>query len=394
MQVNTETIDQMLQDYKKPDDVLVENGLLKQLTMALLQYTLNGQAAPLNPTKTYPRFTGFDDKIVELFGRGSDLRGIRKRLDDYYRIDIDPELVAEAAAGISDKLNAWQNRRLDPLYPIISLHTHYVEIQGQDRTEQRVVQVPIGINLEGRRELLGLWTSANQDAAFWRGALTGLRNRGVKDVFLVCSEKLDGLLEALPEAFPQAESHLSVTHMIQTSMQYTSSPDFKQVGIDLKAVYTAADGVQASAALANFAAKWQGRYGAVVKLWKQHWPMVVSFCALPDEIRHVLSTVNALDALHATMRQSVKKRGSFPSEEEALKLLYAASRLGPKKWGVAQYWREARNRFELCWEERVKSALAPNAAQAATAPRTVQSDPPELASASVALTDFPPPPVH
>jgi putative transposase len=393
MQVNTETIDEMLRDYKKPDDVLVENGLLKQLTKALLQYALIGQA-PVNPVKSYPRFTGFDEKIEAMFARGLDSRGIRKRIDDFYGIDVSLEIIAEATGSIADKLKAWQNRRLEPVYPIISLHTHFVEIPCQERAEQRPVHLPIGINLEGRRELLGLWTSTNQDAGFWMDALTGLRNRGVKDVFLVSSDKLDGLVETLPSVFPQAESHLSVTHIMQASLHYVNALDNRQVTLDLKAVYSATDGAQAAARFAEFTAKWGGRYGAVVKLWKENWSRIVSFSALPDEVRRVLSAVNALDTLHANIKKGVRKRGTFPREEEALKLLYAASRLGPKQWGVANYWREALNQFELLWGDRIKSALGPSAALAATAPRTVQSDLPEQASASGVLMDFPPPPVH
>src|SRR5438270_8183728 len=178
MQVNTETIDEMLKDYNKPDDVLVENGLLKQLTKALLQYALNGQAPP-NPG--YPRFTGFDEKIEAMFARGSDARGIRKRIDDFYGIDVSLELISEATSSIADKLKIWQNRRLEPVYPIISLYTHYVEIFSQERAEQRPVHLAVGINLAGRRELLGLWTSTNQDAGFWQAALNGLQDRGVTD---------------------------------------------------------------------------------------------------------------------------------------------------------------------------------------------------------------------
>jgi putative transposase len=393
MQVNTETIDEMMKDYKKPDDVLVENGLLKQLTKALLQYALIGQA-PLNPLKSYPRFTGFDEKIEAMFARGADSRGIRKRIDDFYGIDVSLELISEATGSIADKLKAWQNRRLESVYPIISLHTHFVEIPCQERPEQQPVHLPIGINLEGRRELLGLWTSTNQDASFWLSALTGLRNRGVKDVFLVSSDKLDGLVETLPSVFPQAESHLSVPHIMQASMHYVNALDTRQVTLDLKAVYSANDGAQAAARFTEFTAKWGGRYGAVVKLWKENWSRIISFSALPDEVRRVLSAVNALDTLHVNIKKGVKKRGTFPHEEEALKLLYAASRLGPKQWGVANYWREALNQFELLWGDRIKSARGPSAALAATAPRTVQSDLPEQASASGALVDFPPPPVH
>src|SRR6266550_954415 len=284
MQVNTETIDEMLKDYKKPDDVLVENGLLKQLTKALLQYAVNGQAPP-NPVKSYPRFTGFDEKIEAMFGRGADARGIRKRIDDFYGIDVPLELISEATGSIADKLKVWQNRRLEPLYPIIYLHTHYVEISCQERTEQRPVHLPIGINLDGRRELLGLWTSTNQDASFWQAALTGLRNRGVKDVFLVSSDKLDALVEALPAVFPQAESHFSVTHMMQASMHYVTNVDIKAVCADLKAIYCAPDAAQAAARLADFTAKWDTSYGAVVKLWKENWMRLISLCALPDEVR-------------------------------------------------------------------------------------------------------------
>jgi len=239
-----------------------------------------------------------------------------------------------------------------------------------------------------------LWTSTNQDAGFWQAALTGLRNRGVKDVFLVSSDKLDALVEALPTVFPQAESHLSVTNIMQASMHYVTNVDIKAVGADLKAIYCAPDAGQAAARLADFTARWDDRYGAVVKLWKENWMRLISLCALPDEVRRVLSPVNALDTLHVNIKKSVRKRGLLSNEEEALKLLYAASRLRHKQWSVAQYWKEALNKFELLWGDRIKAALGPNTAFAAKAPRTVQSDLPEQASASGVLMDFPPPPVH
>jgi putative transposase len=392
MQANSEVMNQML-NHQMPDDVLAENGLLKQLTKALLQYTLNAQSTPVRQDLGYPRFAGFDDRIVSMFARGTSESGIRKRLDFIYGIDLNPSLISEATSVLDVQLRALQNKRLEPLYPIVTVDTIHVELERRDRNEHRAVHVPIGIDLQGRQQVLGFWSSPNPDASFWQANLAGLRNQGVKDIFLLCQDKLPGLSEALHSVYPRAQFHLNIFQMMLASAHYIGSRDFKLLGMDLRAVYRAADISQAAARLADFTSKCDGKFGAAVKLWQDNWDRVISFFELPDDVRRVMSIMSAIESLHSNLRSAAKKRGSFPNEQEALKLLYAASQFGPLRWSSTLNWKEALNQYEILWGDRIKSALAPNS-RAATAPRTAQSDFPGRASASVVSTGFPPPPAR
>jgi transposase-like protein len=274
------------------------------------------------------------------------------------------------------------------------LDTIHVELARPDRNEQRAVHVPIGIDLQGHQQVLGFWSAANQDAGFWHASLTGLRNQGVKDIFLFCQDKLPGLSEALHSVYPQAQFHLNFFQMMQASAQYIGSRDFKQLGMALRAVYRAANAAEAAARLADFTAKCDGKFAAAVKLWNDNWERVIAFYALPEEVRRALSTMSAIDSLHSNFRYAIKKRGPLPSEDEALKLLYAASQFGPQRWNTTLNWKEALNQYEILWGPRIKSALARHSFRAATAPRTAQSGFPARASASVVSTGFPPPPAR
>ena len=392
MQVNSEVLDQ--KDHNKPDDVLAENGLLKQLTKALLQYTLNAQSTPVRQDLGYPRFAGFDDKIVSMFARGTSESGIRKRLDFIYGVDLSPSLISEATSVLDVQLTALRSKKLEPLYPIVCVDTIHVELERPDRNEQRAVHVPIGIDLQGRQQVLGFWSSANQDASFWQANLTGLRDQGVKDIFLFCQDRLPGLSESLHTVYPRAQFHLNIFQMMLASAHYIGTRDFRRLGMDLKALYRAPDITQATAKFADFTSKCDGKFGAAVKLWQDNWERVISFYELPDEVRRVMSIMSSIEALHSNFRYAVKKRGSFPNQEEALKMLYAASQFGPLRWNSRLNWKEALNQYELLWGDRIKSALAPHRYRAVTAPRTAQSGFPARASASVLSTGFPPPPAR
>ena len=377
MPINSEMIDALLQDYAKPDDVLAQNGLLKQLTTALLERARTAESRP--------RFAGFDDRIVSMFVRGADTAGIRKRLNIACGVDVSLELIADVIGALAGKLQAWQNRTLESVYPIVFLDTLHIRVKRPDGVEALTIYVPVGIDLDGRREVLGFWAGDDQGAGLWLDDLRRLRERGVNDILLVCADKLAGLGEALQTAYPQAQLHLHILHMIQASLGYVGRQDCRRVELDLRPIYQAATPAQATAGLADFSVKWGASHGAVLKLWEENWERVLSFCALPEEVRRVLSSTNALQALNRHFRQALKRHSSFPDGGEPLTLLYAATLTGPRDWEYAQNWRNALNRFEVKWGDRIKSALAP---------QTAQSGPPELALVSSASADCPPPPVH
>ena len=404
MQIKPEVLDELLKDYKKPEDVIGKSGLLKQLTKALLERALNtelthhlgyekheratekGENArngasektlateqgemlvqiPRDRNATFEpqivrkhqrRFAGFDDKIISMYARGMSTREIQGHLEEIYGVEVSPALISEVTDGVLEEVKAWQSRALEPLYPILFLDALYVKIRHEGRIENRAVYVAIGINLEGRKEVLGLWTSGNEGAKFWLAVLTELRNRGVKDVFVVCVDGLKGFQQAIESVYPQAEVQLCIVHLLRSSLNYVNWKERKQVAADLKPIYRAATAEQAELELAAFAGKWGDKYGAIVKQWRENWQRVIPFFAFPEEMRRVVYTTNAVESLHMSMRKIIKNRGSFPNEEAAMKLLYLALKNVVKKWETVQNWKSALNRFEILWGDRIKAAL-------------------------------------
>ncbi len=353
MRIKPEVIDELLKDYKKPEDVLGENGLLKQLTKALLERALNAEMThhlgyekhervaeksdnarngvsektldtdqgelvvqvPRDRNSTFEpqivrkhqrRFAGFDDKIISMYARGMSTREIQGHLEEMYGVEVSPGLISEVTDAVIEELKAWQSRPLEALYPILFLDALYVKIRHEGRIENRAVYVAIGINLEGRKEVLGLWTSGNEGAKFWLAVLTELRNRGVKDVFVVCVDGLKGFPQAIESVYPQAEVQLCIVHLLRASLNYVNWKERKQVAADLKPIYRAATAEQAELELAAFASKWGDKYGAIVKQWRENWQRVIPFFAFPEEMRRVVYTTNAVESLHMSMRKIIK----------------------------------------------------------------------------------------
>jgi putative transposase len=257
-----------------------------------------------------------------------------------------------------EEVKAWQSRPLDPLYPIVYLDALYVKMRHEGRVENRAVHVAIGVSMEGRKEVLGLWTNANEGAKFWLSVLTELRGRGVKDILIACVDGLKGFPQAIESVFPQAQVQLCIVHLVRASLNYVNWKDRKQVVADLKPIYRAAAAEQAREELDLFEEKWGKKYPAIGRLWNEQWERVIPFFAFTPEIRKVIYTTNAVESLHMSLRKVIKNRGSFPNEDSALKLLYLALRNASAKWQTVQGWREALNQFEILHGDRLRKALA------------------------------------
>jgi len=397
-----ELIDELLKGYEKPEDIIGENGLLKRLTKLLLERALNaemthhlgyqkhdpagyrsgnsrngtssktvkgefgeivvetprdrnGTFEPQILEKRQTRFEGFDDKILSMYARGMTTREIQGHLQDMDGVEVSPTLISEVTDAVLEEVRAWQNRPLEAMYPVVYLDALYVKMRHEGRVENRAVYVAIGVDLEGQKDVLGLWTSGNEGAKFWLGVLTELKNRGVKDVLIVCVDGLKGFPQAIETVFPEARVQLCIVHMVRASLNYVNWKERKLVAADLKAVYRAASERQAARELDEFAAKW-GKYQAIGKLWRDNWERVTPFFDFPAEVRRMIYTTNAVESLHMTLRKIIKTRGSFPSEEAALKLLYLALRNVTAKWEKVQHWKEALNHFEIQWGDRIRAA--------------------------------------
>jgi len=403
MHIKKEVLDELIKDYKRPEDLIGEKGLLKQLTKALLERAMaaelsyhlgyekhdpegynsgnsrngstpktvkgefgemeietprdrKGTFEPRILKKHQRRFEGFDDRILSMYARGMTTRDIQGHLEEIYGIEVSPALVSEVTDGVSEEVKSWQSRPLDPLYGIVYLDALYVKMRHEGRVDNRAVYVAIGVNLEGKKDVLGLWTSGNEGAKFWLGVLTELKNRGVKDILIVCVDGLKGFPQAIESVYPQARVQLCIVHMVRASLNYVSWKERRPVAADLKAIYRASTEQRAEQELNEFIAKWGQKYPTIGRLWRENWERVIPFFEFPAEVRRVIYTTNAVESLHMSLRKVIKTRGSFPSEDAAMKLLYLALRNVIAKWETIQYWREALNHFETMWGDRIAAA--------------------------------------
>jgi putative transposase len=401
MAIDPKLIDKLLAEHgHRPEDIAGENGLLKQLTKALLERAMqaeltdhlgyekhdpvgyksgnsrNGKTSkklqgdfgeidletprdragtfePKIVAKNQTRFTGFDDKILSMYARGMTTREIQAHLEEIYGIEVSPALVSNVTEAIQDEVRAWQNRPLEPIYPIVYMDALYVRMRDGGHVQNRAVFVAIGVNLEGNKEVLGLWTSANEGAKFWLQVMTEMKNRGVQDVFIACIDGLKGFPEAIEAVFPNAEVQLCIVHLVRHSLNYVSWKQRREVAADLRPVYSAPTKEEAARLLEEFALKWDGTHPTISQVWQRNWQRITPFFAYPNEIRKVIYTTNAVESLNMSLRKIIKTRGSFPNEESAIRLLYLALRNHSKNWSFVQGWRSALNRFQLLWPERM-----------------------------------------
>jgi len=402
MKIRKEFLDELIEGYQKPEDLIGENGIVRQLTKALLERVLHaelthhlgyekhspaghnsgnsrngtscktvksesgemevqvprdrkGTFEPQILGKHQTRFEGFDDKIVSMYARGMSTRDIQGHLKEMYGVEVSPALVSEVTDAVMEEAKNWQSRPLEPVYSIAYLDALYVKMRHEGRVENRAVYVVIGVDLEGRKDVLGLWSSGSEGAKFWLGVLTDLKNRGVKDVLIACVDGLKGFPQAIEATFPKTQVQLCIVHLVRASLNYVNWKERKAVAADWRAVYRAATEQQAEQELEAFIARWGHKYQAIGKLWKENWENVIPLFQFPEAVRRVIYTTNAVESLHMTMRKVIKTRGSFPSEEAAMKLLYLALRNIVAKWEVLQHWKEALNQFEILWGDRIRA---------------------------------------
>jgi putative transposase len=403
MSIDKELIDKLLEDYEKPEDVIGENGLLKQLTKAVVERAMEAElthhvgyakhertggesknkrngsspkklqgdfgeveiAVPRDRDGTFEpqivpkherRFAGFDDKIISMYARGMTTREIQGHLEEIYGVNVSPTLISEVTDAVQAEVRDWQNRPLEPLYPIVYLDALMVKMRHEGRVSNRAVHVALGVDLEGQKEVLGLWTTANEGSKFWLQVLTELKNRGVKDIFIACVDGLKGFPEAIETVYPQAEVQLCLVHLTRASLNYVNWKERKLVAAGLRQIYRAATAEQAATELESFAATWDGKYPAISRMWRRNWERVIPMFEYPAEIRRVIYTTNAVESLHMTLRKVIKNRGSFPSEEAALKMLYLALKKVAGKWRQVQHWKEALGHFTILCQDRIEAA--------------------------------------
>jgi len=271
----------------------------------------DGAYEPQLIPKGIRKFKGFDDKVISLYARGMTMSEIQGHLEEIYHTEVSKELISTITDGVIDEANRWQNRGLDPIYPILYLDCIYVKSRDSHTVINKAVYLAIAVTMEGQKELLGIWIGKNEGSKFWMQVVTELRNRGVRSIYVACVDGLKGFTEAINSVFPDTIVQLCIVHMVRNSVKYVSYKDLKEVTSDLKKVYTANNENMALAELRSFAEKWDGKYPVISDIWQRNWPGIIPFFAFPEEIRKVIYTTNCIESINRQIRKIIKTRGFF-----------------------------------------------------------------------------------
>lgn len=309
---------------------------------------------PLIVQKNQTRFDGFDDKILSLYARGMSVRDIQDQLKDLYGVNVSPSLISTVTESVLEEVKTWQNRALDTVYPIVYLDALVVKIKENKQVINKAIHLALGINIDGQKELLGMWITQNEGAKFWLSVLTELKNRGIKDIFIACVDGLIGLPEAIESVFPKTKVQQCIVHLIRNSLKFVPYKDRKAVAADLKLVYGATTEEAALQALEEFGVKWDKKYPSISRSWLEKWEHVSVFFAYPEDIRKIIYTTNAIESLNMTFRKVIKNKRFFPSEEAAFKQLFLALQNISNRWTQpVRNWNLAINRFMIEFGDRM-----------------------------------------
>ena len=315
----------------------------------------DGTFEPQIIEKHQRRIPDFDEKILALYAKGMTTRDIQEIVEELYGVEVSATLVSEIMADLDAEVTAWRSRSLDSVWPIVYLDGIVVHVRGENRrVSQHTIYVALGVNLEGKKELLGLWLSQTEGAKFWLSCLTDLKNRGLDDIFVACIDGLSGFAEAIHTAYPQARVQLCIVHLVRAALRYVSSEDSKQVIVDLKKIYQAATVEESETALEEFSQAWDAKYPTIAKVWRSKWTDIITLFDFPPPIRKAIYTTNAIESVNSVIRKFTKNRKIYPNEASALKLIYMAIHEASKKWTMPiQHWKPALNHFAILFEDRV-----------------------------------------
>jgi putative transposase len=315
----------------------------------------DGTFEPQLIPKHQRRLSGFDEKILALYAKGMTTRDIQEVVKELYQVDVSPTLISEITADLDAQVTAWRTRQLDPVWPIVYLDGIVVHVRGVNgRVSPHTMYVALGVNMQGRKELLGLWLGETEGAKFWLSCLTDLRNRGLKDIFIACMDGLSGFPEALRAAYPEAKVQLCIVHLVRAALKYVVDKDCDQVIVDLKKIYQAPTVSEAEEALDAFAQGWGEKYPTIVKQWRLKWSDIAAMFEFPPAIRRAIYTTNAIESVNSVIRKFTRNRKQYPNEESALKLVYMAIHEASKRWTLPiPKWREALNHFAIIFENRL-----------------------------------------
>jgi putative transposase len=401
MAITKEVLQELMKDYKGPEDLTGENGLLKQLTKALVESAMgaeltghlgyeknetgekltenrrNGSSSktvrtdqgplelevPRDRDATFePRivekhqreFAGFSEKILSMYARGMTNREIAGHLKEIYGTDVSPQFITTVTDGVVETLEEWRNRELESVYPIVFFDAIVVKVRETGHVVKRSIYLGLAINLEGKKELLGLWLGENEGAKFWLSIMSELKNRGLADILIAAVDGLTGFPDAIRTVYPATEVQLCIVHVVRSSLKFVSYKDRKTVAAGLKRIYTAVGEEAALGALEEFCSTWDEKYPMIGKSWKSRWTEICPFLEYPPQIRKAIYTTNAIESLNCSLRKVTKNRLAFPTADAAMKLVFMALGNISRKWTMPiANWGQALNHLAIKFEGRV-----------------------------------------
>ena len=318
----------------------------------------NGDFEPAIVKKKQNRIAGLDQKIVSLYAKGMSLSDIKTQLQELYDADISESLISKITDCVVDEVKAWQNRALESVYPIVFFDCLVVKVRHEKRIINKAVYVALGIDLSGRKDILGLWISENEGAKFWLGNLTEMKNRGMSDMLIACTDNLTGMSDAIAAVYPKCEHQLCIVHQIRNSLKYVSYKDRKKLAVDLKPIYQDTTEDEAQEALDAFDTKWSNQYPQIAKSWYNNWENLVIFLQYPKSIRQIIYTTNAIESLNSQLRKVTKNKRVFPSDESVFKTLYLTINYITAKWTMPiRDWNEAMAHFLIKFDDRIQNNM-------------------------------------
>jgi putative transposase len=313
----------------------------------------DGSFSPKIVRKRQRRFEGFDDKILALYSRGLSTRDIEAHLEEIYGVKVGRDLISRVTDAVMDDVRDWCKRPLEDIYPIVFLDCMVLKIREGGTVQRRALYLALGVTLDGDRDVLGMWFQETEGAKFWMQVLSDLKSRGVRDILIACVDGLTGFPDAIEAVFPKTTVQTCLVHLIRSSLKYVPRREREKVARDLKPIYTAIDADHAQAELEAFDEKWGARFPVITQAWLNAWEHVIPFLAFPAEVRRVIYTTNAIEALNRQLRKAIKTKGSFPSEDAARKLVYLALQNAVPQWTRTRNWTVALLAFKIHFGDRV-----------------------------------------
>lgn len=402
--IPNDIIDALIGKAKSQDDLFGKDGLLKQLNKQIIERMLeeeltqtlgyeknskssetensrNGKTSktlktgageitidvprdrkaefePALVPKRQTRLSGLNDQVLALYAKGMTVRDIEAFLEELYGTNISRDLISKITDGVLEEVKLWRSRPLESVYPIVYIDGFVAKCRVDGHVNNCTVYVIYGINIEGQKEVLGLYIGDNEGAKYWLAVLNELKNRGLEDIFLLCADGLKGLSESVAAVYPKAIFQTCIVHMVRNSLNYVPWEEKSAVATDLKKVYSADTVALAEQALDDFELTWGDKYSAIVKSWRSNWAKVIPFFDFPKEIRKVIYTTNVIESLNNTLRKAVRNRGHFPTDDALYKVLFLAIRGVSKKWTMPiRDWKQALNQFAIMFPDRMPREL-------------------------------------